>query len=81
MPSQGLHSVETCSFSTLVPVQDLESCAEEALDAFAHAQQLLLSEVSLDAEYVLEVTATAPQLLQGLKSLQVRTFQALSCLM
>lgn len=51
--------------------QDLEDCADEALCTFKHATQLHLADLSLNLDCALELTATAPQLLQGLQSLQV----------
>lgn len=51
--------------------QDLEDWAEEALSAFQRAQRLALSGVSLGPDCVLALQQTAPQLLHGLKSLQV----------
>lgn len=51
--------------------QDLEDWAEEALSAFQRAQRLALSGVSLGLDCVLALQQTAPQLLHGLKGLQV----------
>jgi hypothetical protein len=53
-------------------LQDLEDWADEP-EAFVFpcAHQLHMAEISLDADCVLELTATAPQLLQSLNNLQV----------
>lgn len=59
------------SCTGLHTAQDLEDWAEEALSAFQQAQRLALSGVSLGPDCVLALQQTAPQLLHGLKSLQV----------
>lgn len=58
--------------AVLLCQQDLEEdWANEALSTFSHATQLHLADLSLTSDCALELTATAPQLLQRLHSLQV----------
>jgi hypothetical protein len=57
--------------------QDLEDWADEALSAFPRAQRLVLSGVSLGPDCVLALQQTAPELLQGLTSLQVLHYRLL----
>jgi hypothetical protein len=52
-------------------LQDLEDWADDAVGAFPQLSQLQLIDVSLDTDCVLELQHAAPELLHGLKGLQV----------